>query len=72
MMKNTIGNNIRKYRMRNGWNQDALALQLNLKRQTISSYERGISLPDIYILLQLAKIFQVELEDLVESVEFDS
>ena len=39
--------------------QDDLANLLNIKRQTYSAYERGVSTPDIYTLGKLADYFNV-------------
>lgn len=64
-MSNTIGNNIRKMRKERHISQEELSKQLNIRRQTISSYERGKSIPDIYILIQMARIFQISLDELV-------
>lgn len=37
--------------------QDQVADALNVKRQTYSAYERGVSVPDANVLAQLAQIF---------------
>lgn len=64
MMSNTIGSNIKKIRLQHKMNQDVLAAKLNIRRQTISSYERGISTPDIYTLIKIADIFDISLDEL--------
>ena len=46
-------------------NQSVLAEKLNIRRQTISAYERGVSTPDIFTLIKLADIYQISLDDLV-------
>lgn len=45
--------------------QEELAERLHVSRQTISKYETGESLPDIDKCKQLAEIFDVSLDDLV-------
>ncbi len=45
--------------------QEELAERLQVSRQTISKYETGESLPDIDKCKQLADIFNVSLDDLV-------
>ncbi len=65
MLSNTIGKNIRELRLNRGMNQSALAKQLNIRRQTISAYERNVSVPDIYILIRIADVFDVSLDELV-------
>ncbi len=64
MTKNTIGKNIRYLRKQKKMNQRALAAQLNIRRQTVSSYELGKSIPDIFTLIRIADIFQVSLDEL--------
>ena len=44
-----IGLRLQRIRKQNGVSQEELAKKLHVQRQTISSYERGVSTPDIYI-----------------------
>ena len=64
MMCNTIGNNIKKLRRQKDVKQDVLATSLHLRRQTVSSYERGITLPNIFTLVRIADYFDVSLDEL--------
>ena len=64
MMSNTIGKNIKKLRRQNAVKQDVLASSLHMRRQTISSYERGITLPSIFTLIRIADFFNVTLDEL--------
>lgn len=57
--------NLISLRKLNGLSQEELAEQLNVSRQTLSKYETGESLPDIDRCKQLAEIFGVTLDDLV-------
>lgn len=61
---NIIGRNIRNLRIKNEVKQNTLARELNMRRQTISAYERGITLPDIYSLIDIADYFNVTLDEL--------
>lgn len=61
---NIIGRNIRNLRIKNEVKQNTLACELNMRRQTISAYERGITLPDIYSLIDIADYFNVTLDEL--------
>lgn len=45
--------------------QEALAEQLGITRQTLSKWETGESSPDIERCLQIARLFDVSLDDLV-------
>ena len=47
--------------------QSELAERLNLTRQAISKYETGDSFPDISILIEVAKIFEITLDELINS-----
>ena len=49
--------------------QSELAERLNLTRQSISKYEVGDSFPDISILVLIADIFGVKLDELINSGE---
>lgn len=60
----SIGARIREHREALGMSQDELALACRVSRQTISSWERGKTLPDIQSLALLAGIFDTDLEDL--------
>ena len=68
-MNNTIGKNIRKTREINDMSQKEVAAQLNIRRQTLSAYETGRSVPNIYILLELAALFRVSIDELTRDVE---
>ncbi len=63
--ENLVGENIRKLRRQMNMNQDTLAASLNLLRQTISAYERGVTLPDLYILIAMADLFEVTVDELL-------
>lgn len=47
--------------------QSELAEKLNLTRQAISKYEVGDSFPDISVLIQIAGIFNIALNELIVS-----
>lgn len=64
MLKNTIGNNIKDQRTFRKWNQQFLADSVNTSRQAVSAYERGESIPDIFLLIKLADLFNISLDDL--------
>lgn len=70
--KNTIGENIRNLRLQKEIKQTTLALELHIGRQSISAYERGVTLPDIYLLIQIADYFDVTLDELTGRDREDS
>lgn len=49
--------------------QSELADKLNLTRQAISKYETGDSFPDISILVHIAEIYGISLDELISSGE---
>ena len=69
MLNNTIGKNIRRAREINDMSQEQVAEQLNIRRQTLSAYETGRSIPNIYTLLELASVLKISIEELTKNVE---
>ena len=61
-----IGENIRFYRKSLGLTQEQLASKLNGKKSLISNYEHNYSTPDIFVLIKLANIFHITLDELVD------
>ena len=64
-MEQTIGRRIAENRKRLGMTQDQLAERLGLTAQAISKWERGLSFPDITILVPLSKLLNISLYDLL-------
>lgn len=67
--ENIIGENIKRLRRQNGLKQETLAGKLNIKRQTLSAYERGVTLPDIYVLRHIADLFSITLDEISRKYE---
>lgn len=65
-LKFIIAKNIQKLRQEKGMTQLELAEKLNYSDKTVSKWERGESLPDIVVLKNVADIFEVTLDYLVE------
>lgn len=65
-LKKQIGANIASYRKRNGLTQVGLAEKLNYSDKAVSKWERGESAPDVLTLIQLAELFGVTVNELVE------
>jgi len=68
-LKLIIANNIIKYRKKFKLTQAELAEKLNYSDKSISKWERGDSLPDIIILNDIAKIFNISLDNLITQHE---
>lgn len=62
-----LGENIKILRKQKGLSQEALAQQLNVVRQTISKWEKGLSVPDAEMLNTLSEIFEVPVSTLLGS-----
>ncbi|MBO5027089.1 MAG: helix-turn-helix domain-containing protein [Clostridia bacterium] len=60
-----IAGNIAFYRKQSGMTQAELAEKINYSDKSVSKWESGNGVPDVYTLLQLAKLFKVSLNDLV-------
>ena len=65
MLKDTI----KKLRIQQGLSQDELAERVHVVRQTISKWERGESLPDIYILTRIADLYGITVSNLIGEEE---
>ncbi len=62
--KKRVGNNISYYRKACGLTQSALAEKLNYSDKAISKWERGESVPDVYVLYLMTDIFSCSLGEL--------
>lgn len=60
-----LGENIRRARQAKGLSQEALGEQLHVVRQTVSKWEKGLSVPDADLLVQLAAVLEVSAADLM-------
>ena len=49
-----LSDNLRNLRRSKGLSQDELAIKLNVVRQTVSKWEKGLSIPDSEMLIRLA------------------
>lgn len=56
-------------RKEKGFSQEELAEKLNVARQTISKWETGVTVPDTNNLIELSKIFEITIDDLVGKKE---
>ena len=54
-----LSDNIKILRKIKGYSQETLAEQLHVVRQTISKWEKGISVPDAVMLDRMAELFEV-------------
>lgn len=66
-IKAVIAENITKLRVANSMTQLELAEKLNYSDKAVSKWERGESIPDITVLLQIARMYGVTLDYLVNT-----
>ena len=59
--------NLKTLRKQNGFSQEELASKLHVVRQTISKWEKNLSVPDADTLIRLAEILEVSVSELLGS-----
>ena len=59
--------NLKALRKRKGITQEELATRLNVVRQTVSKWKKGLSVPDSELLIKLAEILEVPVSRLLGS-----
>ena len=64
-------NHLKEYRSRLGMNQTELGKLAGVSRQTISLIERGDYSPSVTLALKIARICQVQVEDIFEYEEVE-
>lgn len=60
-----LGDNIKNLRKHKGFTQEELAIRLHVVRQTVSKWEKGLSVPDAEMLQRLADILEVDVKQLL-------
>ena len=60
-----LGENIKALRRQKGLSQEELAARLHVVRQTISKWEKDLSVPDADTLIRLAEILEVSVSELL-------
>lgn len=57
--------NLKTMRKAKGLTQEELSIRLNVVRQTISKWEKGLSVPDADLLIKLAEVFEISVSELL-------
>lgn len=60
----SIGKNIAKYRKVKGLTQEELGAKLGVTNQAVSKWESEVSMPDIMLLPEIAKVLSISLDDI--------
>ena len=55
-----LNENIQSIRKSKGLSQEELAIKLNVVRQTVSKWERGLSVPDSEMLINISEILETK------------
>lgn len=61
----TLGTKISRYRKLNKMTQEDLAAKLNVSAQAVSKWENDLSIPDLPLLIELADLFGLSLDELI-------
>ena len=64
-IQNNIAHNLTTLRQLNQFSQEQVAEQIGVSRQAVAKWEAGQSVPDILNCDALAKLYDVELDDLI-------
>ena len=62
-----LSDNIKSLRKNKGYTQEELAARINVVRQTVSKWEKGLSVPDAEALQRLADVLEVDVKELLGS-----
>lgn len=66
MNSQKVGKFIQEIRKKNNLTQKQLADKYNVTYQAVSKWERGINLPDVTLLRQMSKDFNISIEDILD------
>lgn len=69
--KTTFGKFLTEQRKTRGYTQKELAAKLFVSDKAVSKWERGLSMPDISLLIPLAEILEVSVTELLEGRRLD-
>ena len=62
---NMFNENLKAMRKAKGYTQEELAIKLNVVRQTVSKWEKGLSVPDADILEKIADVLETTVSTLL-------
>lgn len=69
MMQDEFALKLTSLRKEKGWTQEELAEKCGISRQAVAKWEGGKSLPDIFRIVELADLFQVDVADILPDTE---
>lgn len=62
--------NLKAERYRKGLTQSQLAEAVNASDSTISLLERGIQTPSVFLVLDIARIFGIDINELLKNIDY--
>ena len=62
-----FGENLKTIRKTKGYTQEELAIKIHVVRQTISKWEKGLSVPDADTLSKLVDVLEINVSELLGS-----
>lgn len=71
-MSEQLGAKLKQLRVENGFTQTYVGAKLNIGNKTISDYERGVSEPDTTVLKELARLYGISIDELLDNEPIDS
>lgn len=63
-----LNENIKSIRKAKGLSQEELAIRLNVVRQTVSKWEKGLSVPDSDMLISMSEVLEIPVSTLLGEV----
>lgn len=60
-----FSDNLKQLRKKCGYTQEELAIKVNVVRQTVSKWEKGLSVPDAQTLQRIAEVLDVNVSQLL-------
>lgn len=67
-----LNENIKAIRKSKGLSQEELAIKLNVVRQTISKWEKGLSVPDSNMLISISEVLETPVSTLLGETVVES
>lgn len=67
-----IGENIKRYRLQNGWTQQELGAKIGISKNAIGNYEKGFRSPKKDTMFDLANAFNISIDDLFPPIQNSS
>ena len=64
-----IGENIKRYRLQNGWTQQELGAKIGISKNAIGNYENGFRSPKKDTMFDLANAFNISIDDLFPPIQ---